>query len=135
MKTIALRFSNKFVPACGTIEVHNELIREKGYVWYGKLGNKIATGVFEEILGNDGPRILLIHSGAANRYWAYVDKIQHDIPEKDDIPAYYRNDADKFKTWFRVIKFENALRDIMSKYTVTSKYSMSPYFKITVPYI
>ena len=142
MKTIALRFSNRFAPDCGTIEAHNEMIRKNGYVWYGKLGNKIAAGVFGEILGNDEPKILLIHSGAANRYWAYVDKIQHGIPERDDIPAYYRDEAEKFKTWFRVIKFEDALRDIMSKCTVASsgqelgiasKHSMSPYFKIIAP--
>jgi hypothetical protein len=142
MKTIALRFSNKFAPDCGTIEAHNELIQKNGYVWYGKLGNRIAASVFDEILGNDEPRILLIHSGAANRYWAYVDKIQHDIPERDDIPEYYRDDADKFRTWFRVIKFEDAPRDIMSKCTMTSsgqelgiasKHSMSPYFKIIAP--
>ena len=142
MRTIALRFSNKFAPACGTIEAHNELIREKGYVWYGKLGNKIAAGVFGKILENDKPRILLIHSGATNRYWAHVDKIQHDIPERNDIPAYYRDEADKFKTWFRVIRFEDAPRDIMSRCTVASsgqelgiasKHSMSPYFKIIAP--
>ncbi len=57
MRTIALRFSNKFALACGIMEAHNELIRENGYVWYGKLGNKIAAGVFEEILGNEEPRI------------------------------------------------------------------------------
>lgn len=83
VKTIALRFLYKFAPACGTIEAHNELIRDKGYVWYGKLGNKISAGVFGDIIGNDAPRTLLIHSGATNRYWAYVDKIQHDIPDKD----------------------------------------------------
>lgn len=142
MKTVALRFSNKFAPACGTIEAHNELIREHGYVWYGKLGNKIAVSVFDEILGNEDPRILLIHSGAANRYWAYVDEIQQDIPVRDDIPAYYRDEAEKFKSWFRVIKFEDAPRDFMSKCTVASsgqelgiasKHSMSPYFKIIAP--
>ena len=141
MRTIALRFSNNFAPDCGTIEAHKELIREKGFVWYGKLGNKIAVSVFSEILGNDEPRILLIHSGATNRYWAYVDKIQHAMPEKDDIPVYYRDEADKFKTWFRVIRFEDAPRDIMSKCTVASsgqelgvasKHSMSPYFIIVV---
>ena len=120
MKTIALRFSNKFAPHSGTIEAHCEVIREKGYVWYGKLGNKIAASVFVEILENDEPRILLIHSGATNRYWAYVDKIQHDIPEREDISAYYRDEADKFKTWFRVIKFEDAPRDNMSKCIVAS---------------
>ncbi|HUM83074.1 MAG TPA: hypothetical protein PLN48_04765 [Lachnospiraceae bacterium] len=142
MKTVALRFSNKFAPECGTIEAHNELIQKNGYVWYGKLGNKIAASVFLEILDNDNPRILLIHSGATNRYWAYIDQIQHEIPEKSDIPAYYRDDAEKFKTWFRVIRFENAPRDIMAKCTVASsgqelgiasKHSMSPYFKIIAP--
>lgn len=142
MKTIALRFSNNFAPDIGTIEAHNEVIQEKGYVWYGKLGNRIATSMFDEILKNDEPRILLIHSGAPDRYWAYVDKIQHDIPEIDDIPAYYRDEAGRFKTWFRVIKFEDAPRDVMSRCTVASsgqelgiasKHSMSPYFKIIAP--
>ena len=120
MKTIALRFLNKFAPDIGTIEAHNEMIQENGYVWYGKLGNKIAAGVFGEILGNEEPRILFVHSGGTNRYWVYVDKNQHDIPERNDIPAYYRDEADKFKTWFRVIRFEDAPRDIMSKCTVVS---------------
>lgn len=142
MKTIALRFSNKFAPECGTIEAHSMLIREKGYAWYGKLGNKISASVFGEILGNDEPKILLIHSGGINRYWAYVDMIQQDIPDRNDIPAYYRDEAVKFKTWFRVVRFEDAPRDIMSKCTVessgqalsiASKYSMSPYFKIFAP--
>lgn len=36
MKTVALRFSNKFAPICGTIEAHEELIKKRGYAWYGK---------------------------------------------------------------------------------------------------
>lgn len=142
MKTVALRFSNNFAPDCGTIEAHNELIRENGYVWYGKLGKKISVSMSCEIMGNDKPRILLIHSGKKNRYWAYVDKIQYEIPKKEEIPAYYRDEASKFGTWFRIIKFEDAPRDIMSNCIVASsrqalgmasKRSMSPYFKIIAP--
>ena len=142
MKTIALRFSNKFAPECGTIVAHDVQIQKKGYVWYGKIGNRIAANVFDDILENDEPRILLIHSGASYRYWAYVDKIQHEIPDRKDIPEYYRNEAEKFKTWFRVIRFEDAPREIMGKCTVASseqelgiasKHSMSPYFKIIAP--
>lgn len=110
MKTVALRFSNRFALECGTIAAHDELIQRNGYVWYEKLGNKIAPSVFSDVLDNDKPRILLIHSGAANRYWAYVDRIQHEIPDREDIPGYYRNEAEKFKTWFRVIRFEYAPR-------------------------
>lgn len=41
MKTIALRFSNNFAPDIGTIEAHNEVIKEKGYVWYRYLSRKL----------------------------------------------------------------------------------------------
>ena len=142
MKTVALRFANKFAPECGTIEAHNEMIKQNGYVWYGKLGNKIASSMFDEILENETSRILLIHSGSTGRYWAYVDKIQHDKPDLKEIPEYYRDMADKFTTWFRVIRYENAPKDIVGKCTVASsgatlsdasKHSMSPYFKIIAP--
>ena len=58
------------------------------------------------------------------------------------MPAYYRDEAERFKAWFRLIKFEDVPRDIMSKCTVApsgqelgiaSKYSMRPYFKIIAP--
>lgn len=32
MKTVALRFANKCAPECGTIEAHNEMIEQNGYV-------------------------------------------------------------------------------------------------------
>lgn len=71
------------------------------------------------------------------------NKIASSIfPEKEDIPAYYGDEADRFKTWFRIVRFEDALRDIMSRCTVAlsgqelriaSRHSMSPYFKILAP--
>ena len=140
MKTIALRFSDKFAPEEGTISAHENYIEEKGYVWYGKLGNPISKKISEEILKdrNETP-ILLIHSGKTKRYWAYVNKIQRDQPGYEDIPAYYRDDADKFKTWFRVTKIVEAEKEVMGKCIVSSskqvlsnvsKHSMSPYFII-----
>lgn len=76
--------------------------------------------MFEEILENETSRILLIHSGSTGRYWAYVDKIQRELPDLNEIPEYNRDIADKFKTWFRVIRFEDAPKDIMGKCTVAS---------------
>lgn len=43
MKSIALRFSEKFAPPEGTIAAHQALIDEKGYVWYGKLGSALSA--------------------------------------------------------------------------------------------
>lgn len=139
MKTIALRFSNSFAPECGTILAHQELIDQYGYVWYGKLGSRVSLSIAETIMKNDAPRILLIHSGAAQRYWAAIDKIAYDTPVLDEIPAYYRERAAEFKTWFRVRSFTLAPKDVLSHCFVSSsgtplsrasRHSMSPYFII-----
>lgn len=141
MKTVALRFSDKFAPDIGTILAHNEVIDQYGYVWYGKLGSIVSQKVIDDILKNEDPMILLIHSGKADRYWAHIEKIQHDVPNKNQIPGYYRDNAGIFKTWFKVVRFDNAPSDVLSRcivvssnrpLTEVSKSSMSPYFIINV---
>ena len=139
MRTVALRFSENFAPTEGTISAHENLITQNGFVWYGKLGAAVSAKVVDALLNNEEPRILLIHSGKANRYWAYIDKIQRDTPLRKDIPEYYRDMAGDFSCWFRVKRFEKAEGDVMAKCKVASsgellsyvsKSSMSPYFII-----
>ena len=139
MKTVALRFGEHFAPDCGTIAAHQEIIDNLGHVWYGKLGGVVSEKVKQNIMENAHPRILLINSGKSDRYWAYISEIKREIPEPEEIPTYYRHMAKDFNTWFKVIAFEPAPRDIMSKCVVTSsksplsevsRRSMSPYFII-----
>ena len=139
MKTIALRFSEKFSPPKGTVAAHEELISSFGYVWYGKLGSSISDKVASEIMLNKDPKILLIHSGKFDRYWLHIQEISRETPPLYEIPEYYRDMSEKFKVWFKVKAFEKAPRDIMSycyvasskgRLTEQSKYSMSPYFII-----
>jgi len=141
MRTIALRFSNNFAPDIGTIRAHEELINEKGVVWYGKLGSKISVKVSTDIMNNESPRILLIHSGQFARYWAYINKTQNEVPEFGEVPEYYRNRAGDFKSLFRVVRFEEAPKYILSHCFVASshaqlsnasRHSMSPYFIMDV---
>lgn len=139
MRTIALRFSNNFAPIEGTIRAHEAMIFDNGYVWYGKLGSKISAKVKSEILSNTDPMILLIHSGSFGRYWAHIDAIQYESPPTEEIPAYYRDRTEDFATWFKVRRFEEAPRNILSQCFVASsgtslsfasRQSMSPYFII-----
>lgn len=139
MKTVALRFSENFAPTEGTIAAHEDVIAQKGFVWYGKLGSAVSTKVISELMENKEPRILLIHSGRSNRYWAYIDEIQRDTPPRDEIPQYYSEMADDFHCWFKVVRFDRAENDVMSKckvassgtsLTYASKSSMNPYFII-----
>ena len=141
MKTIALRFSDHFAPSDGTIAEHRKLIDETGFVWYGKLGSKVSLSVAKDLLLNQEPRILLIHSGKAHRYWAYVQSIMFETPPLTEIPVYYRSNAEKFGTWFKISKIQDAPKDVLVHCRVlsskrllseVSKSSMSPYFIIEV---
>ena len=139
MKTISLRYTDKFAPDTGTIGAHKKIITEKGYVWYGKMGSPISQKVADILLNSSEPRFLLIHSGAPDRYWVYIDDISRNSPPYDEFPSYYHDISDKFTTWFRVIRIENAEKNVMAKCTVSSsgaslseasRHSMSPYFII-----
>lgn len=139
MRTIALRFAENFAPECGTIAAHQAVIDRCGHVWYGKLGSAVSTKVASDILAGDDPRILLIHSGGADRWWAHVDAITRDDGEAAEHPGYYRDLSKKMGCWFRVTRFERAGRDVMSRCVVpssgkpltsASRHSMSPYFII-----
>lgn len=142
METIALRFSENFAPSEGTILAHNKIIETNGYVWYGKLGSKISKDMKDKILKQKYPKILLIHSGGLDRYWASIEDVLFECPtDIENIPSYYRSERVKFKTWFKISKFEEAPKDILSKcfvesskqsLSLASKHSMSPYFKIVV---
>lgn len=139
MKTISLRYTDSFAPHNGTIDAHQRIIDEKGYVWYGKMGAPLSQNVANMILGNKHTRFLLIHSGAIERYWMYFDKISRDRPADGEFPSYYQDMADKCGTWFRIIKIETAEKKVISKCKVVSsgaslseasRHSMSPYFII-----
>ncbi len=139
MYGLAMRFSENFAPVDGTIGEHQKIIDKMGYVYYGKMGNPVSDKNIHLILDQENPRILLIHSGGNRRYWAYIDQIIKSTPPLELFPAYYHDIADKFKTWFRIRRFEIAPNNIMSQCVVassgatlseSSKHSMSPYFVI-----
>ena len=60
MKVLALRFSDNYAPEEGTIRLHEELINEYGFVWYGKFGNKIKQSTIDEMMDTEDPKFLMI---------------------------------------------------------------------------
>lgn len=139
--SIALRFTEKFAPEKGTIKAHQELINSNGFVWYGKMGTPVSDANIVKVMAQDTPKILLIHSGGQDRYWAYITDIKKEQPAIEEFPEYYRDIALEFKTWFCVYRFEMAEKSVMSKCRVSSskailsnasRHSMSPYFLIEI---
>lgn len=141
MKTVALRFADNFAPPEGTVTTHNTMIKNRGYVWYGKIGCALSKATIQMIMDNQPAKILLIHSGTQKRYWAYVDAITRDFPGEGEFPEYYKDKAQQIKAWIKMTKIEDAPKDILSKCRVlssgellshSSRYSMSPYYRIFV---
>lgn len=139
MRTVALRFAENFAPECGTIAAHQAMIDEFGFAWYGKFGSAISLKIAGDLLKEDDPKILLIHSGSTGRYWAHVCKIAREVPDLVAVPEYYRSMAEKVGCWFKITSFDCASKDVMSQCQVASsgkalslasRHSMSPYFII-----
>lgn len=139
MLTIALRFGEQFAPEKGMIGIHNDMISQYGYVWYGKLGAPVSEKIKNMIMSQDVKRILLISSGKSSRYWAYVSEISKEKPVDGIFPDYYGDKTEKMNTWFKVEQIELAEKNVMSQCIVVSsgrtlsdasKHSMSPYFII-----
>lgn len=139
MKGVALRFFEKFAPEDGTIAEHQKIIDKLGYVYYGKMGAPISDKNIKMLMEQDIVKVLLIHSGKINRYWATVEKITKTKPQLNEFPEYYHDISDNFKTWFKITKIEDAPKNIMGECKIASsgatlgeasKHSMSPYFII-----
>ncbi len=139
MKTIALRFSDNFAPKSGTIAEHEKVLAEKGFVWYGKLGNRISPKILSSILTNGPTKILMIKAGSPERYWATLEEYSY---EKQNIhPEYYGQEVVNMNTWLKITKFEQAEVDILKRCIIPStgnrlsdiyKKTMGSYFNIEV---
>ena len=90
MYSIALRFAEKFSPDEGTIKAHQNLLEKKGFVWYGKMGNPVSDDNIAKVMSQENPRILLIHSGGQERYWAYVTAIKKEQPIDEEFPPGFK---------------------------------------------
>ena len=138
MKSLALRFSDNFAPKSGTIEEHKKIINNKGFVWYGKVGNKISTKILDGILANGPVKILLVKSSSPERYWATIEAYSYE--KQKDHPAYYEGNIDNMNTWLKITKIEIAEDGILDRCITSSgkklseiyKKSMGSYFCIEV---
>lgn len=140
MKTIALRFADNYALKEGTIKIHQTIINENGYVWYGKFGNTLFQKNIDLLMSQPERKILLIKSGFPDRYWAYFEEIIKEKPlDINAIPEYYRNDTEKVKCWFKIVRIERAENNVMLKFIISSskmplseasKHSLNPYFVI-----
>lgn len=95
-KHLLLRYSDKFGP---TIELHNQVVDEKGFVWFGKMGTKLGARwneVFHQHLLNNQSTIWLYLVKRIGTHYEFHRAKLLEISQKepdDGIPSYYRDHA------------------------------------------
>ena len=139
MKTIAIRFSDYFAPECGTIFSHEDIIKQCGYVWFGKIGHtKMSKRVINEILANGPVNILMIKTQSKTHYLAKVEAILEKCPELNRVPQYYAQKHRDCSNWFKITVFTPIAEEELKKFFTTSgnsifdiyKKSMGSYFVV-----
>lgn len=127
MRTVALKFHDSFWPMRSMFDEHQSYLAANGFTWWGKTGVPISEKAASDVLANEDPRILLIHSGEEDRWWAHVDQIVYDRPSEAFIPSWYRDNPANYSCWLRITRFEPAPKDVMSWCLVAS--SGKPLFR------
>lgn len=84
-KILVLRYGNNIISDC--IEKHQEVIKEYGYCWFGKIGTSPSTKIINALLAEDEPEIILYKKGKA--HMCRLEEISDKKPDKG-YPDYYQ---------------------------------------------
>ncbi len=94
---LLIRFSDNLFSAGDVISFHQQVIKEKGFVWFGKIGTPIAQRHVETInlqIQNKIPSFLYLVKGGRHKstfYRANIAFLSSVLPKKERelIPPYY----------------------------------------------
>lgn len=134
---LCMRFANLGGHDC--IDEHKKVINEKGFVWFGKIGNKPTDKALDKMIENESKYILLKEPQKA--YICRFESYSHEIPAADEFPNYYSTEilpTRSFSIWFKlasIMEVDNlsVLNNIVLKSSrnpilETTKKSMASHF-------
>ena len=125
---LLIRFSDNLFSAGDVISLHQQVIEQKGVVWFGKLGTPIAQRHIEAIniqTQNKNPSFLFLVKGNRRKstfYRANIEMLSSALPknEKDLIPPYYfkLKIAKHMKFWAKLSDIKSITESEMQKIQV-----------------
>lgn len=96
---VLVRFSDMLLPGGGTIAIHQQVISQKGAVWFGKAGKPLARGHIEQVnkqCCDQVPSYLYLVQKMAGRYELFKGSVltmSRSLPEGEEefVPPYYKD--------------------------------------------
>ncbi len=109
---LAIRFSDNLFSIGDVVVKHNEVFYQKGYVWFGKMGQTISQtrmDLLNRQIAQSIPTFVYLVKGNRKKstfYRADLIAITKELPigEEVAIPSYYQNNnlLQYMKTWVRI---------------------------------
>lgn len=119
---LLIRFSDINGPIDGTINEHLKVIKNNGFVWFGKFGRRIGIDIIDLINSqiNKGVDSYLFLVGTKNADYVFISKILAIVRSSDKInkigvPQYYREKSIKVGTWVKIGNFWRINKSILSR--------------------
>ena len=99
---LCMRFVN--VGGYDCIDEHLKVMDKKGYVWFGKIGNKPTDKALVKMLEEESNYILL--KEPQNAYICRFEAYSENMPSEDEYPDYYKKEilpTRYFSLWFKLV--------------------------------
>ena len=96
-KYLLMRYSSGYVRDC--ILQHRQVLQEKGFCWYGKIGNVPSDRILNTVFGEPEPQMVLYRKNAA--YVCRMDKYSLKKPS-EGTPTYYETEGIFLNIYFRL---------------------------------
>lgn len=118
-KILILRYGKQIVEEC--IKLHQEIIEDLGYVWFGKLGTAPGKNSIDSMLDEEQPKLILYARGEG--YLCSVEEVSYNTPT-DGYPEYYQKELfEKLiypSIYFKLITIEKIEISDLDELTVVS---------------
>ena len=112
---LVLRYSLSFKP--DIIEIHQEMLKKNGYVWYGKLGAVTSPRIVAETFVAKNPALLLYSKGKA--YLCGIAEITGNKPQ-GNYPKYYDDECIFPGCYYKLISIDEVDEEILNHLYVRS---------------
>ena len=119
-KLLLFRYSDFLIKNC--IKLHQDVLEENGYVWFGKVGKQRPSQKFiNYVLAEKEPTIIL-HS-KQKAYICKIEDISYEQPE-DNYPAYYQEvlfeKGNYPSAYIKIVEMKEIEKKVLSNFIVSS---------------
>ena len=129
-KHILIRFADNLslFTHNGAINEHKEILKNKGYVWFGKFGRKLSNQSISDLnsqILREIPTVLFLvqsYDKLYNVHMAYLSNVCRTLNIKDleYVPAYYQSFYKEAFVWFQFSRITDLSNNALKHISVSS---------------